>query len=97
VRKSFRFPFSFFHHTTECRLDNIGGTVATILEQVPVNAERDRHRGMAETAADRYRVHARRDDLAGMSMAQRMQRDLGELELGQGACPLVCDGARSAD
>jgi hypothetical protein len=43
VRKSVQFPASFFQHTTECRLDNIGCTIAAVLEQVTVNAESDRY------------------------------------------------------
>ena len=91
------FLFSLTQHAAERRLGNVGSAVATIVKQVAVDAKRDRHRGMAETATDRYRVHACRDNLVGVSMAQAMQRDLGQLELGQGSRPLLGSGTGAAD
>ena len=88
------FLFSLTQHAAERRLGNVGSAVATIVKQVAVDAKRDRHRGMAETATDRYRVHACRDNLVGVSMAQAMQRDLGQLELGQGSRPLLVVNTR---
>jgi len=87
--------FSFAERLTECFLDNVGRAVTAILEQMPVNAERDRDCGITKAAADRHRVHSGGNDLTDMRMVQCVQRDAGKPEFGQGSSPFLGGAIRA--
>src|SRR5262249_42968125 len=86
------YPFATI---SECLVHDLSGAIIRAMDQVTVNAERNRRIGVAKAAADGQNIHTSRDQHACMGMAQAVQCDLRHADLIHGATPCRADRVRA--
>lgn len=73
-------------------LNHLGGTIIGIGEQVAVNTESDCRRPVPQSPADGEQVEAGGNQLAGVSMAERMEADARQPQLRHRPRPFLGGG-----